>query len=119
MTMLQKLTVVTAVAACLVVPASAFARGGGHGGHGGGGWKGASFHGGGWKGGGHRGHFWRGRWWGYGVGYCSGPRPATCGSAATERCSQMSRWRTTSQHLAHPRNFRLREAALGRPLRVL
>jgi hypothetical protein len=72
MTTLRKLTVATAVAACLVLPASAFARGGHGGGHGGGGgWKGASFHGGGWKGGGwHRGHFWRGRWWGYGVGSC-------------------------------------------------
>jgi hypothetical protein len=73
MTMLRKLSLVTAVAACLFVPASAFARGGGHGGgHGGGGFKGASFQGGGWKGGGrhHGGHFWRGRWWGYGVGSC-------------------------------------------------
>ena len=69
MTMLKKLSVATAVTACLLVPAAAFARGGGHGGHGGA-FKGASFHGGGWKGRHHGGHFWRGRWWGYGFGSC-------------------------------------------------
>lgn len=73
MTLLKKLSVATAVTACLLIPAAAFARGG-HGGHGGGGggFKSASFQGGSWKGGGrhHGGHFWRGRWWGYGVGSC-------------------------------------------------
>jgi hypothetical protein len=36
---LRKISLVAAVAACLLIPASAFARGGGHGGHGGG-WHG-------------------------------------------------------------------------------
>lgn len=61
--MLRKISLAAAVAACLIIPASAFAGGGGHGGGHGGGW-----HGGGWRGG--HGRFWHGRWWGYGVGYC-------------------------------------------------
>lgn len=88
--MLRNISIAAAVAACLLIPASALARGGGHGGHGGGhgghgggwhgggggGWKGGGgWHGGGWKGGGWRhghgrGRYWRGRWWGYGVGSC-------------------------------------------------
>jgi hypothetical protein len=80
--MLRKISLAAAVAACLFIPASAFARGGGghgggHGGHvggwHGGGWKASGWHGGGWHGGGWRrghGRFWHGRWWGYGVGYC-------------------------------------------------
>lgn len=87
--MLRKISIAAAVAACLLIPASALARGGGHGGHGGGhgghgggwhggggggGWKGGGgWHGGGWHGGGWRhgrGRYWRGRWWGYGVGSC-------------------------------------------------
>jgi hypothetical protein len=66
----RKISLVAAIATCLFIPATAFAKGGGHGGgHGGhGGWKGGGWHGGGW----HRGHgrFWHGRWWGYGVGSC-------------------------------------------------
>jgi len=80
--MLRKISLAAAVAACLFIPASAFARGGGHGGgghggghggHHGGGWHGGGWRAGGWHGGGWRrghGRFWRGRWWGYGVGYC-------------------------------------------------
>lgn len=86
--MLRNISIAAAVAACLLIPASALARGGGHGGHGGGhgghgggwhgggggGWKGGGgWHGGGWRGGGWRhghGRYWRGRWWGYGVGSC-------------------------------------------------
>jgi hypothetical protein len=72
--MLRKISLAAAVAACLFIPASAFARGGGHGGGGhGGGWHGGGWRAGGWHGGGWRrghGRFWRGRWWGYGVGYC-------------------------------------------------
>lgn len=77
--MLRNISIAAAVAACLLIPASALARGGGHGGHGGGhgghggGFHGGGWHGGGWKGGGWRhghGRYWRGRWWGYGVGSC-------------------------------------------------
>jgi len=68
--MLHKLSLMTAVAACLLLPTSVFAfHGGGHfgGGHIGGG------HFGGHIGGGHFGgprHFWHGRWYNYGVGSC-------------------------------------------------
>lgn len=77
---LRKISLAAAVAACLFIPASAFAKGGGghgggHGGHGGGGkgWHGGGkgWHGG-WHGGWHhgRGRYWHGRWWGYGSGSC-------------------------------------------------
>ena len=51
---LRKISLVAVAAACLFIPASAFAGGGGHGG----------WHGGGW----HRGH--GGGGWGYGGGSC-------------------------------------------------
>jgi hypothetical protein len=58
--MLRKISLVTTIATRLFIPASAVAKGGGHGGgHGGhGGWKGGGWQGGGW----HRNHgrFWHG-----------------------------------------------------------
>ena len=90
--MLRKISLVAAVAACLFIPASAFAKkggggggggggwqqGGGKGKPGGGGWQGGGGPGGGWQGGGrhHGRRFWRGRWWNYGVGPCWRITPA-------------------------------------------
>ena len=70
--MLHKLSLMTAVAACLLLPTSVFAfHGGGH--FGGGHFGGGHFGGGHFVGGGHFGgprHFWHGRWYNYGVGSC-------------------------------------------------
>jgi hypothetical protein len=77
--MLRKLSLSTAVAACLFIPTSVFAGGhpGGGGRPGGAGHAvvggGAGFHRGGvvvGGGGGGGRHFWHGRWYGYGVGPC-------------------------------------------------
>jgi hypothetical protein len=97
--MLRKLSLISAVAACLFIPTAAVsARGGGGGGHGGGGHGGGGHGGGGGAmhsgggmhmngggmhmngagmrggrhvgGGGHGRRFWHGRWWNYGVGSC-------------------------------------------------
>ena len=111
MTMLKKLSVATAVTACLLVPAAAFARGGGHGGHGGAFKVPASMAAAGKVGitVGTSGALDGGATASARAG--AGPRPPTFGSAATDRCRQLFHWRRLA-------GATLREAAFRRPLRA-